>query len=308
MLWTNTKRVIRAGFVNFWRNGFVSLASVLVMTITLFVLGSIVFMSALLNSALIQIKDKVDINVYFVTTAKESDILAIQDSLKTLPEVAQVNYSSREQELANFKKKHENDQFTLQALEELKDNPLGAVLNVKAREPSQYSGIVTFLEKSSVSALDGTPIVDDVNYNENKVAIDTLTKIIESGQRLGFFIMILLVVMSIMITFNTIRLAIYISREEIAVMRLVGASSKYVRGPFVIIGIMYGMFSAIIAGAIFFPATYYLGRATENFFTGINVYNYYVTNFGQVFVMLLVAGIVIGAVSSYLAVRRYLRV
>jgi cell division transport system permease protein len=308
MLWTNTKRVVRAGFVNFWRNGFVSLASVLVMTITLFVFGSIVFTSALLNSALTQIKDKVDVNVYFVTNAKEDDMLAVQKSLQELPQVAQATYTSREQVLADFKQRHENDQFTLQALDELQDNPLGAVINVRAKEPSQYADIVTFLDQKSVSQKDGLPIIDKVNYNQNKVAIDKLSKIIESGQRLGFFLMIILVIISIMITFNTIRLAIFISREEISVMRLVGASSKYIRGPFVIIGIMYGVFSAIITAAIFFPATFYLGRATEDFFTGVNIYRYYISNFPQIFFMLLVAGVIVGSVSSYLAVRRYLSV
>jgi cell division transport system permease protein len=308
MLWTNTKRVIRSGFVNFWRNGFVSLSSILVMTITLFVLGSLIFTSILLRGALIQIKDKVDVNVYFVTDAEETDIVAIQKSLQALPEVSQVNYSSREQVLADFKKRHENDQFTLQALDELQENPLGAVLNIKAKEPSQYGSIVTFLESKSVSEKDGLPIIDDVNYNDNKFAIDRLTQMIDSGEKLGWFLVGILIAISIMITFNTIRLAIYISREEISVMRLVGASSKYIRGPFVIIGIMYGIFSAIITGLIFLPATYYLGKATENFFTGINVYNYYITHFPQVFLTLVGAGIIIGAVSSYLAVRRYLSV
>ncbi len=308
MLWTNTKRVIKAGFVNFWRNGFVSLASVFVMTITLFVIGSIIFTSTLLNVALTQIKDKVDINVYFVTTAKEEDILSIQKSLGTLPEVATVSYSSREKVLADFKERHQNDEFTLQALNELQDNPLGAVLNIKAKEPSQYAGIVSFLESKGLSQSDGLPIIDKINYNQNKIAIDKLSHIIEAGQKIGLFLIIALIVISILITFNTIRLAIYISREEIAVMRLVGASSKYVRGPFVIIGIMYGTVAALIATAIFFPATYYLGRATVNFFTGVNIYNYYITHFGQIFGILLGAGIVVGAVSSYLAVRRYLKV
>lgn len=308
MLWTNTKRVIKAGFVNFWRNGFVSLSSVFVMTITLFVLGSLIFTSALLNAALAQIKDKVDINVYFVTTAQEEDILAIKSSLEALPEVALVQYSSQEQVLADFKKRHENDQFTLQALDELQDNPLGAVLNIKAREPSQYAGVVSFLESRSVSQRDGLPIIDKVNYNQNKVAIDKLTQIIESGQQIGLFLLIILVIISILITFNTIRLAIYISRDEISVMRLVGASSKFVRGPFVIVGIMYGTVAALVSAALFLPATYYLGRATASFFTNINIYNYYITHFGQIFLVLLGSGIVIGAISSYLAVRRYLSV
>ncbi|MDQ3014761.1 MAG: ABC transporter permease [bacterium] len=308
MLWTNTKRVIRAGFINFWRNGFVSLSSILVMVITLFVLGSLMFAGVLLNGALIEIKDKVDINVYFVTEAKEDDIFSIKTSLETLPEVAAVTYSSREDVLAAFKQRHENDQFTLQALDELQENPLGALLNIKAKEPSQYAGIVKFLESRSVSNRDGLPIIDNINYNDNKTAIDRLTKMIEGGERIGLVLMVLLVLISIMITFNTIRLAIYISREEISVMRLVGASAKYIRGPFVIIGIMYGVFAALITALLFLPATYYLGQATTSFFTGINVYSYYISHFGQVFLILVAAGAMIGAVSSYLAVRRYLSV
>jgi cell division transport system permease protein len=308
MLWTNIKRVTRAGFVNFWRNGFVSLASILVMTITLSVLGSIIFGSALLTSSLEQIKQKVDINVYFVTNADETDILAIKKSLEALPEVSIVTYVSRDQVLADFKQRHQNDEFTLQALDELNENPLGAILNIKAKEPSQYAGIATFLQSKSVSLKDGLPIIDKINYNQNKAAIDKLTHMIDAGQKIGLFLMIILAAISIIITFNTIRLAIYISREEISVMRLVGASSKFVRGPFVIVGIMYGVFSALISIAIFYPITFYLGRATRNFFTGINIYEYYIRNFAQIFLILVGAGIIIGAVSSYLAVRRYLKV
>jgi cell division transport system permease protein len=292
--------------VNFWRNGFVSLASILVMTITLSVIGSIIFTSALLVSSLDQIKEKVDINVYFVTNASEGDILAIQKSLKALPEVAEVTYTSREQVLADFKQRHQNDEFTLQALDELSDNPLGAVLNVKATDPSRYADIATFLESKSVSQTDGLPIIDKINYNQNKTAIDKLSQMIDSGQKLGFFLTIILIIISVVITFNTIRLAIYISREEISVMRLVGASSKFIRGPFVIVGIMYGIVAALISIALFYPITYYLGKATQNFFTGLNVFNYYVSNFGQIFAIIIGAGIFIGAASSYLAVRRYL--
>jgi cell division protein FtsX len=159
-----------------------------------------------------------------------------------------------------------------------------------------------------VSQQDGLPIIDKLNYNQNKGAIDTLTRLIHSGQRLGLFLTALFILISIIITFNTIRLAIYISRDEIAVMRLVGASSKYVRGPFVVIGIMYGLIAAAIALLIFLPVTYYLGDATENFFTGINIFRYYVQYFPQIAGILTGAGIIVGSVSSYLAVRRYLKV
>src|SRR3989344_6586242 len=112
------------------------------MTVTLFVIGSVIFSGAILQSTLQQIRDKVDINVYFVTDAREIEILALKKDLEKLPEVLPpVVYVSREDALAAFKKRHENDQFTLQALDELGENPLGATLNIKAKDPAQYGSI-----------------------------------------------------------------------------------------------------------------------------------------------------------------------
>lgn len=303
MFLVNVKRILRTGFINFWRNGYVSLASVLIMVVTLFVIAAIILTSALLNSSLTAIKDKVDVNVYFVTDADENDVLTLKKSLEALPEVATVEYISREQALENFKTRHQDDELTLQALDELSDNPLGAVLNVRAKQTSQYESIAKFLEQKNSS---DNSIIDKVNYYQNKNAIDKLTAMIDSGKQMGMFLTLVFVFISILITFNTIRLAIYISREEISVMKLVGASNMYVRGPFVVGGIMYGVFSAIMTLILLYPITYWLGPSTLTFFGGINVFAYYIANFGQIFLILVGSGIFIGAVSSYLAVRKYL--
>src|SRR3989344_6909383 len=307
-MWTSIKRVIKAGLVNFYRDGFVSLASVLIMTVTLFVIGGVLFLSATLQASLEDLKSKVDVNVYFIASAKEVDILALAGSLRTLPEVRGVEYISRAEALQNFKKRHERDELTLQALQELPDNPLGAVLNVRAKEPSQYEGIANFLKSDSALSANSAPIIDEVNYYDHKAAIDKLSNIIRSARTLGLALALLLVVASISIAFNTIRLAIYISREEIGVMRLVGASDKYIRGPFVVSGILYGVCAALITLALFYPLTYYLGDATENFFSGLNVFRYYVAHFGEFFLIIAGSGIVFGALSSFLSVRRYLNV
>ena len=308
MFWVNTKRITRAGFANFWRNGFVSLSSVLIMIVTLFVISAILFSNTILTSSLEQIKNRVDINVYFVATASQNDVLAIKKTLEGLPEVLRVEYLSREDALTAFKKKHENDQLTLQALNELGDNPLGAVLNVKAKEPSQYEAVARFLQGKDALSQGGTSIIDKVNYFQNKDSIDKLTHIIDSGQKLGLAATIILIVISILITLNTIRLAIYTSREEISVMQLVGASNKYIRGPFVVSGVMYGVVSSLITLLILLPLTFWLGPRTENFFTGLNLFDYYLTNFGQLLLILLASGVTVGSLSSYLAVKRYLKV
>ncbi len=307
-MWIKIKRVIKAGFYSFWRNSFISLSSVLVMVVTLFVIGSVIFSGAILRSTLNQIKDKVDINVYFLTSAKEEDIIAMQKNIERLPEVASIVYVSKEESLANFKKRHENDEFTLQALDELGENPLGATLNIKAKDPSQYETIASFLKSRSALSAEGATIVDKVNYYQNKEAIDRLTSIINSANSLGLALTIFLICISVLITFNTIRLVIYMARDEISVMRLVGASTGYIRGPFFVAGSIYGFVAAVITLIIFYPITLWLGGTTANFFVGLNLFEYYTSNFGQIFLIIVASGVAIGSVSSFLAVRKYLNV
>ena len=308
MLWTSTKRIIKSGFVNFWRNGVVSLAGILVMTITLFVIGSIIFLGAILNTSLEQIRNKVDINVYFTTAAPEEEILSLKKSIESLPEVSFASYTTRDEAIANFRERHKNDYLTLQALDELGENPLGASLSIKAKEPSQYESITKFLESKEAVSANGKKIIDKINYYQNKIAIDKLTKIIDGAKKIGLAITIVLIAISIIITFNTIRLAIYTAREEISVMRLVGGNNAYIRGPFLIEGTMYGAISSIITMVLFYPVTLWLGQTTENFFGGINLFEYYLSNFWQLLAIILLSGIALGVVSSFLAVRRYLDV
>ena len=308
MFWTSIKRVVKAGFVNFWRNGFISLASVLVVTMSLFVFEALIFFSILGTTYLNQVKAKVDVNVYFTTSAPEASILSLKKSIESLPEVANVEYVSREKVLADFKANHEDDELTLQGLAELGTNPFPAALNIKAKEPSQYGSVAKFLESKNALASDGSTLIESINYNKNKVIIERLVKILDSLDRLGIALTAILVLIAIMITFNTIRLSIYASREEIGVMKLVGASNKYVRGPFIVSGIMYGLISAIITLILFYPITYYLGTITRNFSADVNLVHYYGINFGQIFLIIVGSGILLGAISSWLAVRRYLNV
>ncbi len=308
MFLINLKRILRSGATSFIRNGFISLSTVLVMTVTLFVIGGTVFLSAILQSSLSELRDKVDINVYFITEAKEQDALTLKQAIESLPEVKKVEYVSREQALQEFKERHKDEQLTLQALDEVGENPLGASLNIKAKDPSQYEGIAQFLESDSALKSGDTKIIDSVNYHKNKEAIDRLSKIIASSERLGFAVNIVLAVISVLIALNTIRLTIYISREEISVMRLVGAGNFYIRGPFVVVGVIYGLAAGIITLALFYPATYWLSDTAKNFFLGINLVDYYSIHFGQFLLIILGSGIVLGSLSSFLAVRRYLRV
>ena len=304
------KRILRAGFLDFWRNGFVSFASVLMMVFTLFVIGLATFTGVILNTTLEEFRDKADMNVYFTTDAPVESITQVQASLRALPEVESVEYLSREEALAQFRERHQNDQLTLQALEELGDNPLGAVLNVKAKEISQYESIAAFLNDQGVLGGGGTQIIDKINYydEQHRAALERLSTITDSARVIGLIIILIFVATTIAISFNTLRLAIYSSRDEISVMRLVGAGAGYIRLPFMVEGILYGLIAGVITLVLFYPLTWWLGKSTVNFFGGMNVFSYYLSHFPLFFLIIVGSGVVLGAVASFLAVRRYLKI
>jgi cell division transport system permease protein len=304
---TSLRRIIRSGFIGFWRSAYVSLASIFVITVALFVIGTTMLLDQLLTASLTNIQSKVDINVYFVTTADEVAINALKTKVEALPDVAEVRYTSREDALTEYRLKNQNDSVAMQALEELGENPLGATIAIRAKNTSQYESIASFLDEQKAMETTETALIDEVNYANNKESIETLTKIVNAVERATTITMVVLILAAILITFNTIRLAIYTAREEISVMRLVGASNAFIRGPFMLQGIMYGVISGILALAILYPIMIWIGPATAEFFE-FDLYIYFVNNFGTLFLTIVGIGVGLGLVSSILAITRYLRV
>src|SRR3989344_3431219 len=309
-MFLNFKRVIKQGVLAFFRSGVVSFTAVFVTTVTLFIIGSVIIANAFLASSLTELESKVDVNVYFNTTAPEADILSLKTRLLALPEVVAVEYINRDEALARFIERNKTKPDILQSLEEIGDNPLGAVFNIKAHSPGQFAGIAEYLDKQSSNALEGgsPSIVDTVNYNDNQKVIERLDALTTGVRRIGIFVAIILVFMAALVTASTIRLAIYNSRQEISIMRLVGAGNGYIRGPFVVEGILYGFCASILSLGLLYPATIWVTGVTNSFFLGIDLAEYYLSNFGQILVILLASGIILGMFSSFVAVRRYLKV
>jgi len=318
MLFTTFKRIGRTGFVNFWRNGFLSFAAIVVITLSLLAFGGLIFASIFGNALVADVKDKVDINVYFNLNAPESEILVLKKDLENLPEVARIEYVSREQVLEQFKNKWKDNTLIMQGLDEIGGNPFPAVLNVKATNPSHYGGIADFLEKKNPTTSDGTPIIEKVNYQQNKLIIDRLGRIIPAIEKTGSIIALLLIIVAVTVVFNTIRLITYTMREEIVVMKLVGASNSYIRGPLVVSGIMYGIMSGVITLVIMATLAYWSDflilkfagvQVAADFELAVNVFSkYFAAHFGQIFVLIVGAGVILGGLSSYIAARRYLHV
>jgi cell division transport system permease protein len=298
-----TKRIIKAGFVNFWRNKAVAVASVFVMTVTLFVIGALMLSADFLEGTLDNIKNRVDISVTFQTDSTEDSILALKKSIEQLPEVKSVTYSSAEDELEAFQTRHADNALLIQSLEEV-GNPFGARLSILAKDPSQYETVAKFLD--NYNQTDGQNIVDQISFKKD--IIDKLLSVISASRKVGFIISILLVIMAVLVTFNTISLTIYTARDEISVMRLVGASNTYVSGPFVVEGILSGVIATFLAMILLYPMSLWVRNTTLSVYGGIDMVAYYISDFGRVFLSLLVSGVVLGIISSFLATRKYLKV
>lgn len=317
-MFTTLKRIARTGFVNFWRNSFLSFAAIVVITLSLTAFGALIFASAFGRSLLTEVKDKVDINVYFTLSAPENDILSLQKDVNALAEVATTTYTSRDAALALFKEKWQDNALIMQGLDEVGDNPFPASISIKAKDPGNYGAIADFLKSRNPLDNSGAPIIEKINYEENKLIIDRLSRIIPTVEQAGAIVALVLILVAIIVVFNTIRLIVYTEKDEIAVMKLVGASNIYVRGPLVISGIMYGVFSGIITLVILAAFSYWSDAiilrlagvdVAANFELVVNVLsNYFVRNFAQIFVIIMMAGIILGGLSSYLAARKYLKV
>jgi len=305
MFWLNFRRIMRSGLINFFRGGTVSLSALLVMIVTLFFISSILFVSGILDFTLNSLRDKVDVNISFVNDVQEAEVMNIKQVLEGLPEVERVEYVSAADALTEYIEKNKDKQDLISAISELDENPLGPILNIKAKQPSQYENVKRFLDQNYASG--GTSIIYDINYAEKKAAIEKLDQIINAVDRIGAIVAIVFILLSIFITLNTIRLAIYTSREEINVMKLVGAESYYISGPFIITGAIYGLISAVIVLLALLPITYFLGGNIKAIFFDFSLFAYYMSNVFWFTFMIIGAGIAIGVLSSLIAVYRYIR-
>lgn len=302
------KRTVGQGLTGFYRNRTVSLSSIFILTITLSIITSFYLFRAVFDYTLEQVKERVDVRIYFTVDATEDQVNDIKAKLMGLPQVKSVSYVNREQALTNFRERHNGDQLTLQALDELGNNPFGASLSIQAKDPSQYEAIANSLSSTGKLLGETSSVVDKINYYQLKDSIDKLNDIIGWVNTVGFWLSIIFILMSCMIVYNTIRLAIFVFKDEIAVMKLVGASNMFIRGPFIVEAVLYGIVATLLTIIAFYPATLWVAKKTVVFFEGMNIHSFYLAHIFELAGILLLSGISLTVISSLLAVRKYLKI
>jgi cell division transport system permease protein len=295
-------RIIKYGIQSFLRNGWLSASTISIMILALIVFEGLILFNHVSTTAMRSIQEKVDIRVSFKTNVPEDSILNVKRSIESLEEVNFVEYVSREEALENFRAEHADDERIIQTLEELDDNPLRASLDIKAKELEQYSTIASYLETPSLQDL-----VEEVSYAKNQIVIERLSSIIKNLNRGILILTTFLTFLAVIVTFNTIRLAIFANSEQISIMRLVGASNSFIRGPFMIEGIIDGILAALVSFGMFIPIINIVSPRLTSFVRELDLAGYFTANWQMLLTYQIIFALGLSIISSYIAVRRYLR-
>jgi cell division transport system permease protein len=297
-------RAIKTGVVNYWRNVWLSATATLIMIVTLTILTVIILLFSLTSFAVGNVQERVDISVYFQNQISEEQILVIKSDLEKLPEIGSVTYISSAEALELFKQRHANDPLIQESLGQLTENPLPPTLQVKAKELEQYPYIVNELNKSEYQQF-----IKDVNFEDNRIVIERLSKILSIVKKAGIALAVIFAIIAILVIFNTIRLTIYNRREEVEIMRLVGATNWYIRWPFIIESMLYGIVASIVTILLTVPVYQYI-IPKMNTYLGVNPGSegFVQLNLPLLFLIQLAVALFLGVLSSMIAIRRYLKI
>lgn len=299
-----TLRIIKFAWQDFFRNFWLSFVTLTILVLALFSINALIILNLVANSAVGSIEDKIDINVYFKAEIPEDQVKNIQNYLQSLAQVKEVQYISKEQAIANFKETHKDNPKILKSLEEIDDNPLGASLLVKAKTTYDYPFILNNLEEPQYDNL-----IESKDFDDHKKVIDRITGITQKVTTGVIVIAFVFTLVSILIIFNAIRIALYTHRDEIIAMKLMGATNWFIRSPFLLQGIIFAVLAICLTIIIIYPLLGfiqpYIGLLLDNNFNLIDYFNH---GFVMIFGLELLGAIAINLISSYWAVNKYLNV
>jgi len=302
---TNFKRILSFAVNDFRRNEGISIAAIFVLVVTIMLVTGLVFFQGTAGYLTSQIRDKIDITAYFVDGTAEQDVLAVKDKILSMsPNITGIEYISKDQALANFNEKHQDNSILTKALQEVGDNPFLPALNITTNgNPDQFAQVSNILQTSDFSNL-----IDKVDFSQKKDTIEKVYSITTRINVFGIIFGILLVIVAVLVVLNTVKLGIESSKEEISTMRIVGASDGFIRGPFIIQGIMYGVIAFIISFILSALAAAFLSSNIAVVLPGFSMLHFFLANWWLFVLIQLGFGVGVGAASALIVVKKYLSI
>lgn len=302
-MFTSLKRIIGLGWQNLARDSGIAVANVFIIMIPI-LLTSALFLLKNVSDFLVEgLQEKADISVYFNESVSEDDILRVKDKINEIAGISQAEYVSKDQALLAFRQRHQNNEILLESLAEVNGNPLFSSLNVSAASPSQFDEVTALLAQD-----DYKDLVNKVNYSEKKDVIQKIFSFTDNAQKIGLALFAGLGVISIIVTFNTIRMAILSRKREIGIQRLVGASRWFIRGQFLVEGMIFGILAAVFSFFVVAAVCWYASPALARILPGMDLWQNFSANLWTMLGMQLAIGAGLGVFSSMIAITRYLKV
>lgn len=298
-------RVITFAFHSTLRNFWLSFVTTSVFVLTLLTVNGLIVLNVIADGAVTSLEDRVRIDVYFTSNASDDVIKSARGYVLGLPQVKTVDVIPEEEALAAFREKHRDDPVILSALNEVDGNPIGNALRISANDANDFSYIIEALNSPEFA-----PYIKDSNYSDSTAAIASLSAFTERVRVVGLGLAIFFAFISVLIVLNTVRVAIYVHREEIAIMKLVGANDWFVRGPFIVEVMVFALAATSLMAAGTFIGLSAVEPSVRVFFTGVDVelFGYFVNHGFFIFGAEFIGLVLLGVATTWAAMRRYLRV
>jgi cell division transport system permease protein len=304
---TTFGRIIRTGALYFVRNAWLAVAAMATMIITLTIILFSIIVNATFSNTIQQITEKIDVSVYLKDEVTEAQAKEFVSAIEKQSNVDQVTYLNKSAALRAFIAQNANNEKLLQAVNET-DNPLPATIKIKPKDLNKMESIRSFVTQPQWQKLQSDPISDN---GDRRATIDKITHATNILREAGIIAVVIFALISVLIIFNTIQMAIFNRRDELQIMRLLGASTGYIRGPFVVETVIYGVISAVISilivNALFITASGSLQATSFGLLDISYSQQFFQEYYWRLLLMQLVLGILIGAASSVIATQRYLK-
>lgn len=297
-------RIIKFSFQDIVRNIWLTIITVTILLLALFSINMLITVRLISDNAVSAVKEKINISLYLKADTPETEIIALKNKIGGFDKVKSVTYISKQSALDSFREKYKNNQSVLVALKELGRNPLSPSLTISPKDFNNSNLLINELKM-----LDNQ-IIESRDFSDNTVILSKINNITKRINEVGLLIIALFIATSLLVVYNTIRVAIYTHRAEIEIMRLVGASNFFVYMPYICSAFVYSLFSILIIIAVYYPFLSLLQPYLEVFFMdySINVLAYFVNNFFLIFGAQFLVILIINILTTWLAVRKYARV
>ncbi|PIP21824.1 MAG: hypothetical protein COX39_00815 [Candidatus Nealsonbacteria bacterium CG23_combo_of_CG06-09_8_20_14_all_40_13] len=295
------ERILKLGLTNFWRNRWLSLAATFVMTITLLTISIFTILNLVIQATSESVKSKIDMTVSFYDNVEEEKIQSLETALATMAVVKSTHYIDKDEALSIWQTLPIKDRTKQLVTKD--SNPLPRSLQIKAYNPEDLSKVAEFFDNYK-------PLISRISYENNKDIIQRLINITKFIKQIGWIISLIFITISVLIILNTIRLTIFTRKDEIEIMKLVGASDFFVRIPFIIEGALYGILASILSTFLLYLAIHFISPMVSSYLgtVAFDLNLFFGLNFWRIFLLQLGAGSFIGIACSLFSAHRYLKV